>query len=84
MNWNNHVINIHFMNHKNHFIPIISIDAIMVVTSGMIDDVVVDDVINVVVVDTVDIGHFTAPLLVTITIFDKLSILFKKNKCLNK
>jgi hypothetical protein len=80
------------MNHKNHFIPIISIDAIMVVTSGMIDDVVVDDVINVVVddvinvvvVDTVDIGHFTAPLLVTITIFDKLSILFKKNKCLNK
>jgi hypothetical protein len=65
------------MNHINDFIPIISIDAIMVVTSGMIDDVVVDDVINV-VVDTVDIGHFTAPLLVTITIFEKLSILFKK------
>ena len=65
------------MNHINDFIPIISIDAIMVVTSGMIDDVVVDDVINV-VVDTVYIGHFTAPLLVTITIFEKLSILFKK------
>ena len=57
----------------------------MVVTVGMIDDivVVVDDVINI-VVDTVDIGHFMAPLVVTITIFEKLSILFKKNKCLNK
>jgi hypothetical protein len=66
------------MNHINDFIPIISIDAIMVVIDGMIvDDVVVDDVINV-VVDTVDIGHFTAPLVVTITIFEKLSILFKK------
>jgi len=65
------------MNHINDFIPIISIDAIMVVIDGMIDDVVVDDVINV-VVNTVDIGHFTAPLLVTITIFEKLSILFKK------
>lgn len=65
------------MNHINDFIPIISIDAIIVV--GMIDDVVVvDDIINVVVVDTVDIGHFTAPLIVTITIFEKLSILFKK------
>jgi hypothetical protein len=61
------------MNHINDFIPIISIDAIMVVIDGMIDDVVVDDVINVVVVDdvinvvvgTVDIGHFTAPLLLT-------------------
>jgi hypothetical protein len=78
------------MNHINDFIPIISIDAIMVVI-GIIDDVVyvvvdvvvVDDVINV-VVDTVDIGHFTAPLLVTITIFENLSILLKKNKCLNK
>ena len=49
----------------------------MVVIDGMIDDVVVDDVINV-VVNTVDIGHFTAPLLVTITIFEKLSILLKK------
>ena len=50
----------------------------MVVTGFMIDDVVVvvDDVINV-VVDTVDVGHFTAPLVVTITIFEKLSILFK-------
>jgi hypothetical protein len=71
------------MNHVNNFIPIISIDAIMViivVIDGMIDDVVVvDDVINVVVVDTVDIGHFTAPLIVTITIFEKLSILLKKN-----
>jgi hypothetical protein len=67
------------MNHVNHFIPIIWNDAIMVVIDGMIDDVVVvvDDVINV-VVDTVDIGHFTAPLVVTITIFEKLSILFKK------
>lgn len=71
------------MNHINDFIPIISIDAIMVVIDGMIDDVVVDDVINV-VVNTVDIGHFTAPLLVTITIFENLSILLKKNKCLNK
>ncbi len=53
---------------------------IIVVIDGMIDDVVVvDDVINVVVVDTVDIGHFTAPLIVTITIFEKLSILLKKN-----
>ena len=53
----------------------------MVVTVGMIDDivVVVDDVINI-VVDTVDIGHFMAPLVVTITIFEKLSILFKKLK----
>ena len=53
----------------------------MVVIAGMIDDVVVvvDDVINV-VVDTVYIGHFTAPLLETITIFEKLSILFKKLK----
>ena len=69
------------MNHINDFIPIISIDAIMVVTAGTIDDVVVvvDDVINV-VVDTVYIGHFTAPLLETITIFEKLSILFKKLK----
>ena len=70
------------MNHINDFIPIISIDAIMVVIDGMIVDDVVDvvvvDVINVVVVVTVDIGHFTAPLLVTITIFEKLSILFKK------
>jgi hypothetical protein len=66
------------MNHVNHFIPIISIDAIMVVIAGMIDDVVVvvDDVINVVDVG----GHFTAPLLETITIFEKLSILFKKLK----
>jgi hypothetical protein len=76
------------MNHINDFIPIISIDAIMVVIDGMIVDdvvvdVVVDDVINV-VVDTVDIGHFTAPLVVTITIFEKLSILLKKNKYVNK
>ena len=71
------------MNHVNHFIPIIWNGAIMVVTAGTIDDVVhvvvVDDVINV-VVDTVYIGHFTAPLLETITIFEKLSILFKKLK----
>ena len=58
------------MNHINNFIPIISIDAIMVITVFMIDDVV--DTIEVnktvdVVVDTVGIGHFTAPLLVTIT-----------------
>ena len=72
------------MNHINDFIPIISIDAIMVVIAGMIDDVVVvvDDVINVVVDDVINVvdvgGHFTAPLLVTITIFEKLSILFKK------
>ena len=71
------------MNHINDFIPIISIDAIMVVIDGMIVDDVVDVVVDV-VVDTVDIGHFTAPLLVTITIFEKLSILLKKNKCLNK
>ena len=69
------------MNHVNHFIPIIWNGAIMVVTAGTIDDVVVvvDDVINI-VVDTVYIGHFTAPLLETITIFEKLSILFKKLK----
>ena len=52
----------------------------------MIDDVV--DIIEVnKTVDVVDIGgggHFTAPLVVTITIFEKLSILLKKNKCLNK
>jgi hypothetical protein len=57
------------MNHINDFIPIISIDAIMVVIDGMIVDdvvdvVVVDDIIDVVVV-TVDIGHFTAPLVLT-------------------
>ena len=66
------------MNHINDFIPIISIDAIIVVVDDIINVVVVDDIINVVVVDTVDIGHFTAPLIVTITIFEKLSILFKK------
>ena len=55
----------------------------MVVIDGKID-VVVDDVVINVVVDTVDIGHFTAPLVVTITVFEKLSILLKKNKCLNK
>ena len=62
------------MNHINDFIPIISIDAIMVVIDGMIVDdvvdvvvvdvVVVDDIIDVVVV-TVDRGHFTAPLVLT-------------------
>ena len=76
------------MNHINDFIPIISIDAIMVITVFMIDDVV--DVVVVEVNKTVDVvdigggGHFTAPLVVTITIFEKLSILLKKNKCLNK
>ena len=61
----------------------------MVVIAGMIDDVV--DVVDIIevnkTVDVVDIGgggHFTAPLVVTITIFEKLSILLKKNKCLNK
>lgn len=53
----------------------------------MIDDVVDTIEVNK-TVDVVDIGggggHFTAPLLVTITIFEKLSILLKKNKCLNK
>ena len=52
----------------------------MVVTSGMIDDVVVDDVINVVVDDVINVvdvgGHLTAPLLETITIFENLSILY--------
>ena len=58
----------------------------MVVIAGMIDDVVVvvDDVINVVVDDVINVvdvgGHLTAPLLETITIFENLSILFKKIK----
>ena len=66
----------------------------MAVIAGMIDDVVVvvddvinvvvDDVINVVVDDVINVvdvgGHLTAPLLETITIFEKLSILFKKIK----
>ena len=51
----------------------------------------IDDVVDIIegnkTVDVVYIGgggHFTAPLVVTITIFEKLSSLLKKNKCLNK
>ena len=64
------------MNHINNFIPIIWNDAIMVIIVVIINDVV--DIINV--VDIGGGGHFTAPRLITIIVFEKLSILLKKNK----
>ena len=70
------------MNHINNFIPVISIDAIMIITVFMIDDVV--DIIEV--NKTVDVvvyigggGHFySAAINNNIIVFDKLSILLKK------
>ena len=73
------------MNHINNFIPVISIDAIMIITVFMIDDVV-DIIEGNKTVDVVYIGgggHFTAPRLITIIVFEKLSILLKKIKNIN-